>query len=106
MTKQLQSMAAMFRALADESRLGIFLRIRDLCENCCGDVDEVDTQRCVSEIAEAMSLSVSTASHHIRELRNAGLIRCERNGRWRCCSINDDALETLRQFVSPATEAT
>ena len=99
MPQPLDKIAEMFRALADESRLAIFLRIRDLCEGCC-TVDDVDTARCVSEIAEAVGVSISTASHHIRELRNAGLIDCERNGRWRCCTINDQALERMRQFLA------
>jgi DNA-binding transcriptional ArsR family regulator len=35
---------------------------------------------CVCSVASNFNISLSTISHHIKELRNAGLVHCERQG--------------------------
>jgi ArsR family transcriptional regulator len=42
---------------------------------------------------------MSTISHHLKELRLAGLIRMEKRGRWIYCSVNPEALGHIREFV-------
>jgi ArsR family transcriptional regulator len=42
---------------------------------------------------------MSTVSHHLKELRLAGLIRTDKRGRWIYCSVNPAGLELIRQFL-------
>ena len=44
-------------------------------------------------------MSLSTVSHHIKELRNADLIRCEKRGQTVYCSPNTQILEEVERFV-------
>jgi DNA-binding transcriptional ArsR family regulator len=91
-------LATIFRALGDPSRLAIFELIRD----CCGegsDHSAGDLRQSVSEIAKAFDLSLSTVSHHLRELRLAGLIRCERRGQHILCSVDSEALGAVDRFI-------
>lgn len=62
--------AAVFKALADPVRLRLFTRIAG-CEG----------QTCVCDIQD-VGVSQPTVSHHLRKLREAGLIDCERRGTW------------------------
>ena len=39
-----------------------------------------DNRPSVCSVASNFNISLSTISHHMKELRNAGLIRCERKG--------------------------
>jgi ArsR family transcriptional regulator len=56
------------RALADPLRLAL--------------VDELAVApACACELRERLQLSAPLLSHHLRVLREAGLIRCERSGR-------------------------
>ena len=91
------SLARVFKALGDESRMAIFQFLRERCGSGCRVTDE-GTERTVSEIAKAFDLALSTVSHHIKELRNAGLIRCERDGQRVYCSVNEKLLRDLKGF--------
>ncbi len=91
-------LAAIFRALGDPSRLAIYELIRD----CCADGGEHtagDLRQSVSMIAASFDLSLSTVSHHLRELRIAGLIKCERRGQHILCSVDPEALGAVEQFA-------
>ena len=81
-----------FKALGNPHRLQIFL---GLC-----DCSAEDCERTVGEIAAACKLAPSTVSHHLKELRQAGLVTCERQGQRVICRLNVDALEGLSAFVS------
>jgi ArsR family transcriptional regulator len=41
----------------------------------------------------------STISHHLRELRLAGLVEVEKRGRYMVCSVNPEAVADLEEFV-------
>jgi ArsR family transcriptional regulator len=56
------------KALADETRQ----KIMALC--CC-------TQRSVSELVEATGVAQPTVSHHLKILKDAGLVSAERRGK-------------------------
>ena len=93
-----QDMAKVFRALGDPSRLAIFELVRD----CCGDEmahSTADLRNSVSEIAKQFDLSLSTVSHHLKELRTAGLIRCERQGQHIFCSVDAEVVGMVEQFL-------
>ena len=91
-------LARIFRALGDPSRLAIYEVIRRGCSDGEGRSDE-ELRRNIGEIAGEFNLSLSTVSHHIKELRNAGLIRCERRGQQIFCSIDPDALGIADRFL-------
>lgn len=102
-----ESLALIFKALGDPTRLGIFQTLR-----CCAaapgsgvGVDEDGQVRpngslSVGEVCCQIGGSASTISHHLKELRLAGLIRMEKRGRWIYCSVNDEALELISAFLT------
>jgi DNA-binding transcriptional ArsR family regulator len=94
----IDDLARIFRALGDPSRLAIFEVIRRGCADGEGHSDE-ELRRNIGEIAGEFHLSLSTVSHHIKELRNAGLIRCERRGQQIFCSTDPDALAVADRFL-------
>ena len=93
-----EQLAAIFRALGDPSRLAIFETIREACADGTAHTEE-EVETGVTEIASHFDLSLSTVSHHIKELRAAGLVRCERRGQRILCSVDPDALAVIDQFV-------
>ncbi len=68
---------AALKALSNENRMAIFEQIR--AGHGRGQLD-ADNRLAVCAVAEKFSISLSTVSHHIKELRAAGLISCEREG--------------------------
>lgn len=69
-TDQAEGLAGVLKALADPVRLRLYSRIAA----CGGEV-------CVCDIQD-VGVSQPTVSHHLRKLREAGLIDCERRGTW------------------------
>ncbi|MEU5053628.1 metalloregulator ArsR/SmtB family transcription factor [Streptomyces sp. NPDC021096] len=65
-------LAKVFKALGDPVRLRLLSMIASR------DGGEV----CVCELTPAFELSQPTISHHLKLLRQAGLIDCERRGTW------------------------
>jgi hypothetical protein len=59
------SLVQVFRALADPARLRLLAAL-------------VDERRCGKELAALLQLSPATVSHHLKVLREAGLVREER----------------------------
>lgn len=92
-------LAQVFRALGDPSRLAIFEFVRECCAEEDGQAHSTaDLRNSVTEIAKRFDLSLSTVSHHLKELRTAGLIRCERDGKRIFCSIDPEVLGQVEQF--------
>ena len=89
-------LAAIFKALADPNRLAIFQLVRERG----GEGHTVEeTTRSISKIAAEFDLTLSTVSHHIKELRNAGLIRCEKVGQTVYCTPDPRAIEAIERFL-------
>ncbi|APE11122.1 metalloregulator ArsR/SmtB family transcription factor [Rhodococcus pyridinivorans] len=65
-------LARMFKALGDPVRL----RMLSLVASHAGG------EACVCDISGSFDLSQPTISHHLRVLREAGLLECERRGTW------------------------
>ena len=76
----------------------------------CGEVDvrvnDVDVLRkhagkvCVCELVPLFDLSQPTVSHHLKVLREAGIVGSERVGLWAYYYVNPEALETLSAWLS------
>jgi len=57
-------------------------------------------QVCVCDLEAALPVKQPTVSHHLKLLRAAGLIDCERHGLWAYYFVNQDALTQLRARVA------
>ncbi|MEV4612576.1 metalloregulator ArsR/SmtB family transcription factor [Kitasatospora sp. NPDC049258] len=64
-------MAAMFKALSDPVRLRLFSKI----------ASHEGGEACVCDIQD-VGVSQPTVSHHLKKLREAGLLTSERRGTW------------------------
>jgi len=51
------------------------------------------------EIARLAGISVAAASQHLKILKQAGLVRSERQGYWIPYAVNPEALEKYRQIL-------
>ena len=88
----------LFGALANPHRLAIFERLRQAAVRCCeGERGEM----CVYDIAEGMNISLSTVSHHLKELKEACLVICKKGGQWVYCAVNAEAIAAIERFLRP-----
>jgi ArsR family transcriptional regulator len=95
-------LSRIFKALADPNRLAILQRLRECCgPGCCLPEDDEGT---VSVLAQRLGLAVSTVSFHLKELRTAGLITCEKRGRYVHCAVNPEAMRRIQEFVGSEQE--
>jgi ArsR family transcriptional regulator len=79
-----EELALRFKALADPTRVAII--------NCLSAADEV----CVCNLTETFELSQPTVSHHLKILREAGLVESERRGTWAYYRLVPETIEALR----------
>lgn len=86
---QAAELATMFKALSDPVRL----RLLSLVASHPGG------QACVCEISQTFDVSQPTISHHLKTLRSAGLLDCERRGTWVYYWVVPTALERLSSVL-------
>ena len=72
----MQNLTLTFKALSDETRLRILLLMKD------GEI-------CVCDIADTLKMTQPNISFHLSMLKEAGLIKDRKNGRWVHYSLND-----------------
>jgi len=92
-----QELAERCTVLAAEARVRL-LRLLGKKALRCGDPAACDlSERCctVAELAQGAGVSVPTASHHLKELRRAGLVRLQRRGRHAYYALHADGLRAL-----------
>ena len=77
-------LAAQFKALADPTRVAIV--------NHLSTADQV----CVCNLVDAFELSQPTISHHLKILREAGLVESTRKGTWAYYRLVPEAVNALR----------
>lgn len=96
--------ADMFKALSHENRLKVFEIIRQghksalQCRNENRPDDIPEDSVCVCEILEQMEVSAPTLSHHLKELRIAGLVDVFNRGQWSYYIVHDGVMETLADY--------
>jgi len=81
--------ARLLKALADPTRL----RILSLLSRHEGEV-------CVFEIVESFTLEQPTISHHLRILRDAGLVDRRKKGLWAYYYVRRDALSRAQDVIN------
>src|SRR6476620_7492072 len=79
--QEAERMAVVAKALGDPVRL----QLVDVLRRHAGKV-------CVCELVPLFALSQPTVSHHLKVLRNAGLVGSEREGLWAYYYVVPDAL--------------
>ncbi len=83
------SLSSAFKALADPVRL----RLLSLIVSAGGH------EVCVCELTPAFDLSQPTISHHLKVLREAGLLTSQRRGTWVYYQAIPDALQRLSEVL-------
>lgn len=99
-TEDIERYAAMFAALSNPHRLELFKRLASCCVHSRSCDDDSESCRCVGDLTEGLDIAPSTASHHLKELRQAGLIKTRRRGRLVECWIDPAVMEELAEFLS------
>jgi ArsR family transcriptional regulator, arsenate/arsenite/antimonite-responsive transcriptional repressor len=82
-----EALAARFKALADPTRVAIVNRLA-AADECC-----------VCDLNAAFDLSQPTISHHLKVLRDAGLVESSRRGTWAYYRLVPEAVRALRQTL-------
>jgi ArsR family transcriptional regulator len=86
---QAERMAEVAKALGDPVRM----QLVDVLRKHAGKV-------CVCELVPLFDLSQSTVSHHLKKLREAGIVGSERQGLWAYYYVKNDALEELAGWLN------
>ncbi len=86
--QQAERMASIAKALGDPVRL----QLVDVLRKHAGKV-------CVCELVPLFDLSQPTVSHHLKVLRQAGIVDSERQGLWAYYFVKPEALEELAGWL-------
>ena len=84
-----ERMAEVAKALGDPVRM----QLVDVLRKHAGKV-------CVCELVPLFDLSQPTVSHHLKKLREAGIVGSERQGLWAYYYVKPEALEELSAWLS------
>jgi len=82
--RDLETEAALFKALSDTARVAILATLA-----------RAEGEVCVCDFTSGLDLNQSTVSHHLKLLKDAGLITSVRRGTWGYYSLAPDARERL-----------
>ena len=86
---QAERIAALAKALGDPIRL----QLVDVLRKHAGKV-------CVCELVPLFDVSQPTLSHHLKKLREAGIVDSERRGLWAYYYVIPDALKELSAWLN------
>jgi len=84
-----ERMSDVAKALGDPIRM----QLVDVLVKHAGEV-------CVCELVPLFDLSQPTVSHHLKVLREAGIVGSERRGLWAYYYVNPDSLKELSAWLS------
>lgn len=82
--------AKVLKALSEPTRLQII----DILS--CGEL-------CACDILEKLSITQSTLSHHMKVLKECGLVHARKNSTWMHYSISKESFQTLERFIKTIT---
>jgi ArsR family transcriptional regulator, arsenate/arsenite/antimonite-responsive transcriptional repressor len=83
-----ERMGRIAKALGDPIRM----QLLDVLRKHAGQV-------CVCELVPLFDLSQPTVSHHLKVLRDAGIVGSERRGLWAYYYVNPGALEEISEWL-------
>lgn len=86
--KSFERETALFRAIGDSYRLRMLATLA-----------RAPSEVCVCDFTDALPLNQPTVSHHLRILREAELVTCERRGTWVYYQLAPDAVERIEAAV-------
>ena len=84
--KALAGLAEQFKALGDETRLGLMMAV------AASD----DAEACVCDLTPDTGLAQSTVSHHLKLLVDSGLLTRTQRGKWAYYSLTPAARKLLK----------
>jgi ArsR family transcriptional regulator len=93
-------LVALGRALSDPIRVRMLSMMAE-GRSCCDfsasgvPVTEGDEGICVCEFEEHFGMGQSKVSYHVRKLKDAGLVREEKRGKWSFYSLDREAARDL-----------
>lgn len=89
------SVAEKFKALSDPVRLRLLSSI----------ASRTGGEACVCDISVGLDVSQPTISHHLKVLRDAGLLTSERRASWVYYAVVSEALTALSSLLDVGAEA-
>ena len=89
-----QKMTKIFKALSNQNRLELYLKIVETSDVCYSNYSEC----VISDIIHSLNIGAPTISHHIKELANAGLITTEKKGKFLICKANQELAEDVSKL--------
>lgn len=98
-TKTDERIEAQLKALADPTRRRIIelLKRKGCCS--CDLIDMANAGLCLCDLEAELKLSQPTITHHIQVLRDAGLVRTQKIGRWVYCRREEEVLDCLSDWL-------
>jgi ArsR family transcriptional regulator len=85
--KALASLAEQFKALGDETRLGLMMAV----------AASEGAEACVCDLTPNTGLAQSTVSHHLKLLVDSGLLERTQRGKWAYYSLTPAAKKWLTE---------
>jgi len=101
-TETFTQTALAFKALSNPHRLALFQRLMSCCVPGTVCSAEEATRYCVGELGQGLQIAPSTLSHHLKELKQAGLIEMQREGKTIQCWVEPEVIDKLAAFFAPA----
>ena len=91
----MKELRSLFKALADETRLRIYLLL-------------LQGELCVCELVAILKMEQSRVSHSLRILKEAGLVNDHREGKWIIYSVNPEMsrngiIQGLKKELKPSS---
>ena len=87
------TLASLFKALADPSRVKIMSMLLN------------DDEVCACDVATGIGKSAATTSHHLNLLRTAGLVAGDRRGTWIYYRVQPERIAQLREALQVSSPA-
>jgi ArsR family transcriptional regulator len=89
------STAATFKALSDPVRLRLLSSV----------ASHAGGEACVCDISAGVDVSQPTVSHHLRVLRDAGLLTSQRRASWVYYAVVPEALDALAELLKAVADS-
>lgn len=93
-------LVAVCKALSDPTRLRILELLKSKGRSCCDLIARNERGLCACDIEEAVGLSKAAVSHHMAQLRGAGLVTAEKRSRWVYYARNEAAIAALPEMFA------